>query len=157
MFRIEPRGEGAGPRNPDTPLSPRERSVGRMTTTPTPASVTWFELGATDLEGTKRFYGELFGWTFAPDPDADGYTVITAGPDGLTNGGIAELGSDRPVHATVGIQVADVAASCARAEELGAKTVAGPMGDPATTVTFAYVQDPEGRFIELWCPPPAAA
>ena len=36
---------------------------------PAPATntVTWFEIGAPDVDAAKVFYGPLFGWSFAPD------------------------------------------------------------------------------------------
>lgn len=30
---------------------------------PTPNTITWREILTPDVEGTRRFYGELFGWT----------------------------------------------------------------------------------------------
>ena len=30
-------------------------------------AVTWFEIGTPDPEGARRFYGDLFGWTFTPE------------------------------------------------------------------------------------------
>ena len=34
---------------------------------PAPAanSVSWFEIGAPDVDAAKAFYGPLFGWSFA--------------------------------------------------------------------------------------------
>ncbi len=42
---------------------------------PAANSVSWFEIGAPDVDAAKAFYGPLFGWSFAPD---GGYTLITA-------------------------------------------------------------------------------
>ena len=30
-------------------------------------TVSWFEIGAPDVEAAKAFYGPLFGWSFAAD------------------------------------------------------------------------------------------
>ena len=33
-----------------------------------PGTFCWIELGTTDSEAAKKFYTELFGWTFADNP-----------------------------------------------------------------------------------------
>ncbi|UCF40629.1 MAG: VOC family protein [Gemmatimonadota bacterium] len=53
----------------------------------------WYDLLAHDVEGAKRFYGELFGWQFTTDPEGDSlYTVILR--DGRPVAGIAHV--ERP-------------------------------------------------------------
>ena len=34
---------------------------------PAANSVSWFEIGAPDVDAAKAFYGPLFGWSFEPD------------------------------------------------------------------------------------------
>lgn len=34
---------------------------------PAAGSVSWFEIGAPDVDAAMAFYGPLFGWSFAPD------------------------------------------------------------------------------------------
>ena len=47
---------------------------------PAANTVSWFEIGAPDVNAAQAFYGPLFGWSFAPD---GAYTLITApGADG---------------------------------------------------------------------------
>ena len=53
----------------------------------------WHDLSTKDLEGSKRFYGEIFNWTF--DASANGpYTHIKAGDEMI--GGIRQMGADEP-------------------------------------------------------------
>jgi predicted enzyme related to lactoylglutathione lyase len=33
-------------------------------------TVAWFEVATDAPDAAQQFYGELFGWTFAPDPGA---------------------------------------------------------------------------------------
>ena len=44
-----------------------------------PGTPCWVDLGTTDLEGAKSFYGDLFGWSaqVAEDPAAGGYTMFS--------------------------------------------------------------------------------
>ena len=52
----------------------------RMQETPTyvPGTFCWVELGTTDGEAAKKFYTELFGWTFTDSPVGPGmvYTML---------------------------------------------------------------------------------
>ena len=117
---------------------------------PATNTVTWFEIGAPDVEAAKAFYGTLFGWSFAAD---DGYTLITApGADG-PSGGIFNTGGNIPPYAVFVVQVADVAATCAKTEELGGKVVVTPMavGDG---MVVAYLTDPNGSLFALFSPKP---
>ena len=46
-----------------------------------PGSFCWPELGTTDQNGAKKFYGSLFGWTFNDSPMGPGeiYTIFQLG------------------------------------------------------------------------------
>jgi uncharacterized protein len=121
--------------------------------TPLAGAVTWFEVGTPDPEGARRFYGELFGWTF----DLQGpYSIIRTGTDHPLPGGIQDTrvtpAGTPPTYAVPCVQVDDVAATCAKVEALGGKVLV-----PATTVptglVYAHVVDPTGGHIGVWTPP----
>ncbi len=50
--------------------------------------MSWWEIPVPDLDDAKRFYGEVFGWTF--DPFGEDYFAVI-GPDGNMLGGISWL------------------------------------------------------------------
>lgn len=119
---------------------------------PAPAynAVTWFEIGTPDVAAAKSFYGQLFGWSFAADGP---YTLITAPGAAGPGGGIFNTGGNVPPYAVFVVQVADVAATAARTEELGGKVVVAPMQlDDGMAV--AYVADPNGSMFALFSPKP---
>jgi uncharacterized protein len=119
---------------------------------PAPAdnTVSWFEIGAPDVDAAKAFYGPLFGWSFAPDGP---YTLITApGADG-PSGGIFNTGGTIPPYAVFVVRVTDVAATAARAEELGGKVVVAP-NKLADGTAVAYLADPGGSLFALFSPAP---
>ena len=93
---------------------------------PAPAdnTVAWFEIVTPDVAAAKAFYGQLFGWTFAPD---GAYTLITAAGAAGPSGGIFDTGGNNPPYAVFVVRVADVAATAAQAEGLGGKIVVAPM------------------------------
>ena len=43
-----------------------------------PGTFCWIDLGTTDQDGAKKFYGELFGWSFNDHPVDDNsvYTML---------------------------------------------------------------------------------
>ena len=53
----------------------------------TPGTFCWFELGTTDQEGAKAFYGQLLGWDAEDSPMGEGqfYTMYKL-PAGSTAG-----------------------------------------------------------------------
>ena len=121
---------------------------------PAPAdnTVSWFEIGAPDVAAAKTFYGQLFGWTFAPD---GAYTLITAtGADG-PSGGIFDTGGNTPPYAVFVVRVADVAATTTRTKELGGTVVAGPI-TMEDGMVVAYLTDPNGSMFALFSPRPEA-
>jgi len=119
---------------------------------PAPATntVAWFEIGAPDVDAAKAFYGPLFGWSFAPD---GAYTLITAPGATGPSGGIFNTGGNIPPYAVFVVQVADVAATTAQAEDLGGKVVAAPMALEDGMVV-AYLTDPNGSMFALFSPKP---
>jgi len=118
---------------------------------PATNTVAWFEIGAPDVEAVKAFYGPLFGWSFAPDGT---YTLITAAGAGGPSGGIFNTGGSIPPYAVFVVQVADVAATAARGEELGGKVVVAP-NKLEDGMVVAYLTDPNGSMFALFSPAPA--
>ena len=113
-------------------------------------TVSWFEIGAPDVEAAKAFYGPLFGWSFAPDGT---YTMITAPGADRPSGGIFSTGGNIPPYAVFVVQVADVAAAAARTGELGGRVVVAPMTLEDGRV-IAYLTDPDGAMFALFSPRP---
>lgn len=105
--------------------------------------VVHFEIRASDPDAARRFYGELFGWTF-PDGGLPGYTYVDTGVPEAIPGGIGPTqGGDPLVTFFVGVD--DVAAALQGAERLGGRVV-----QPATEVpgvTFGLFADPGGRVV----------
>lgn len=123
------------------------------TMSPLAGAVTWFEVGTPDPEGTRQFYGQLFGWTF----DVQGpYSIVQTGAGHTLMGGIQDTGSTPPgtppTYAVPCVQVADVAETCRRVEELGGKVIV-PATSVPTGLVYAHVADPTGGHVGIWTPP----
>lgn len=116
---------------------PEEKSRGRFV---------WFDVMTTDLEGAKRFYGELLGWGTSVWEGPEPYTMWTRGETPL--GGVVKLpgeavaGGSGP-HWLAYVTVPDADAAAARARELGAKILVAPEDIPGVG-RFTVFQDPQG-------------
>jgi predicted enzyme related to lactoylglutathione lyase len=110
--------------------------------------VVHFEIGCRDLERTKSFFSELFGWSITEAGPA-AMIDTQAGSPGI-NGHISALGHEPHQYTIFYVQVADIPAALAKAESLGGKTLVPPVKIP--TGTFAWFADPGGNTIGLWAP-----
>ena len=120
-----------------------------------PNTVAWFQIGTEDPAAAQEFYGGLFGWSFTPDPKSGpGYDLISYAGAGQPAGGIMHTAGDAENHATFVVVVEDVAAVCARAEQLGGKVVHPPITAPNGLV-FADLHDRSGNRFGIFSPPKA--
>jgi predicted enzyme related to lactoylglutathione lyase len=103
------------------------------------APVDWFEVLGADAARSQRFYAELFGW----EVPEGAYGQVVAG----IGGGIGAGGEAR--WATVYAAVADVEATLAKAESLGATRVYGPNPVDDHTETGAF-RDPAGNVFGVY-------
>ena len=108
-----------------------------------------FEIRAKDAKVMRAFYREMFNWDIEEN---DFYAPIPAGvggPEKGVGGGIAPNAASPGI--SIFIQVRDLQASLAKAEQLGGKKTAGPFDVPQgpTMTTIAQIADPEGNLIAL--------
>src|SRR5215213_3568862 len=92
--------------------------------------VVHFEVIGKDGERLQRYYGELFGWEIDANNPMKYGTVQREGntnPDGAgIGGGVGSGPEGYEGHVTFYVEVPDVEASLAKAEELGGTRVMGP-------------------------------
>jgi predicted enzyme related to lactoylglutathione lyase len=100
----------------------------------------WHDLMAADVEGAKKFYGELFGWKFKGDKKDD-YVHINAGDVGI--GGIMKNPSPVPPHWIGYINVEDVDKTVADIQKYGGKVLM-PKTNVPEVGEFAYTADALG-------------
>ncbi|MCA9563272.1 MAG: VOC family protein [Myxococcales bacterium] len=86
----------------------------------TPGMVGWNELMVEDVQAAKGFYGELLGWEFA-DSTMPGMEYTLIGTETVHKGGIMQRPETVPANCWIlYFTVEDIAASTAKAKELGA-------------------------------------
>jgi uncharacterized protein len=110
-----------------------------------PNPVVHFEISGKDGKKTQAFYASLFGWEVDANNPMD-YGMVSAQDGQGIGGGIAPAMGDPGV--TIYVDVADLDATLAKAEELGGKTVMPPSDVPGGP-KLAQFSDPDGNLIGL--------
>lgn len=106
----------------------------------------WFDLATVDIATQKKFYGDVFGWTYQPISQSDAqYTIIKNGEHNIA--GMFQI--KPPADAKAGalwiglMSVADPAKAVAMAKKAGG-SVRMPVTSLAQRGTYALLRDPEG-------------
>lgn len=108
----------------------------------------WHDLSTKDVDGAKRFYGEVFNWTFDESKN-EPYSHITAGDEMI--GGVRKMDANeqQPPSWLGYVGVDDVAATVANITAAGGKVYV-----PTTVMegagTFAVTADPSGAVFAAW-------
>ena len=104
------------------------------------------EIRSKDPDATRKFFGDLLGWTYPSEGAVPGYTFVDTGmPDALYTAISPLQGGSDLVTFFVGVE--DIAAAAARATELGGRVVQEPVSVPG--VSFALIADPLGHVVGL--------
>jgi predicted enzyme related to lactoylglutathione lyase len=112
----------------------------------------WVDLMTSDVERSRAFYGELFGWTSeAPNEQFGGYFNFEK--DGVrVAGGMPEM-AEAPVSNVWSVYLAtDDARKTVDAAAANGGQVVAPAMDVADLGTMAVVSDPGGAVIGMWQP-----
>lgn len=122
-----------------------------------PGAMVWGEAMVSDYQGGIDFYGKVFGYTFT---DMGGgpemiYSIMELNGEAVAGiGDLAMMPAGTPSHWRVYFGVADIAASCAQARELGGSVVDEPWETPFGTM--ATLTGPGGEVFVVNQAPPEA-
>lgn len=112
----------------------------------------WIDLWTSDVEGSRAFYGELFGWVAEqPSEEFGGYFMFTH--NGVpTAGGMGDMGEAKANDTwKVYLTSPDATKTVAAAEAEGGQTV-GPAMPVADLGVQAVLLDPTGATVGVWEP-----
>ena len=109
----------------------------------------WLDLGTTDVDGARAFYGDLLGWTFVAAGGDEPY--LLARLEGLDVAGLHRHGVEEGIEWGSYVAVYDVEEMVQRVGELGGVVVRGPMEMPGVA-RIAVLRDPTGATLTLWQP-----
>jgi uncharacterized protein len=115
-----------------------------------PGVPNWVDLGSPDLDASRRFYAQLFGWTpnISPDPSFGGYTTFSKDDKSVAGAGALANEGQVPAWSTY-LATDNADAVAARVEENGGGTVAAPM-DVGQEGRMAVFTDPAGAVFSVW-------
>jgi uncharacterized protein len=119
-----------------------------------PGTFCWIELGTSDNEAAKKFYTELFGWTFTDNPMGPDMVYTMLKKEGQDVAGLYKLMPEMsaqgiPPHWLSYVSVSSADESAAKAKEAGGTLMKEPF-DVVTYGRMAVVQDPTGAVFALW-------
>jgi predicted enzyme related to lactoylglutathione lyase len=114
-----------------------------------PGLLSWNELATRDPDGSAGFYSELFGWTVEPIEGMEMPYLVVKNQDGRSNGGIRSAAEQEPTYWLVYFGTDDLDGALAKADELGASKLMGPM-EIGGGNRIAALQDPEGAVFALY-------
>jgi predicted enzyme related to lactoylglutathione lyase len=117
-----------------------------------PGSFCWIELMAADQAAAKKFYTQLFGWTFEDfpmGPDAS-YTMLKL--NGKNVGALYQREKKQenvPAHWNCYVAVSNADEAAKKVAALGGKTILPPF-DVFEAGRMTVLQDPAGAVLSLW-------
>jgi predicted enzyme related to lactoylglutathione lyase len=115
-----------------------------------PNSLCWNELCTRDVEGSKKFYAKVLGWTYEAMPMGDfDYEVVKVGerPNGGIMPMVGEMWEGIPPHWMVYFAVADTDAIARKCEQTGGKIMVPPQD--MSVGRFAVLADPQGAVFSV--------
>ena len=104
------------------------------------------EIRSADPDATRQFFADLFGWKVASEGAFPGYTFIDTGSDGAPYVAISPRQSAED-EVLFFVAVDDVAATPARAEQLGGRIVQPAQQVPGTS--FGVFADAQGHKVGI--------
>ncbi|WNI15942.1 VOC family protein [Actinacidiphila sp. ITFR-21] len=111
----------------------------------------WADVALPDPDAGKRFYGELFGWTFQDQGEEFGHYAMAL-RDGRNAAALAgKMNASTPTAWSVYLASSDIGKTAVRIREAGGQIVFGPdaVGDSGAMMG---VIDPGGSYLGVWQP-----
>jgi predicted enzyme related to lactoylglutathione lyase len=128
----------------------------RMQETPkyAPGTFCWVELGTTNGEAAKKFYTELFGWSFVDSPMGPGQVYTMLKLDGKDVGALYEMPPEMtaqsiPPYWLSYASTTNADETAAKAKSLGATLMKEPF-DVFDVGRMAVIEDPTGAVFAIW-------
>ena len=116
-----------------------------------------FEIVGKDGPKLREYYGQLFGWEFGDPIGPTNYAVTprvgnTNAEGAGIGGGVGTGPEGYEGHVTFYVEVPDVEATLAQAEQLGGQRMMGPDEVPGVGITIGLFSDIEGRVVGVVSP-----
>jgi predicted enzyme related to lactoylglutathione lyase len=121
-----------------------------------PGTFCWVELATSDGETAKKFYTELFDWSFVDNPIGPDMVYTMLKKDGKDAGALYQMPKEMasqgiPPNWLSYVSVTSADESAAKAKELGGTLLKEPF-DVSDVGRMAVIQDPTGAVFAVWQP-----
>lgn len=115
-----------------------------------PGTPNWVDLGSPNLEASRAFYSDLFGWTaeVSPDPQFGGYTTFSKDGKAVAGAGALSNNNQIPSWSTY-VSTDDADLTAAKVRDNGGTVVVAPM-DLGQEGRMAVFIDPDGAPFSVW-------
>ena len=107
-----------------------------------------FDIPSDDMDWARRFYRELFGWTFDDVQGFADFAMTRAGAGDVT-GGLGKRGVTAPEGLRIYVNVDSIDEAIARLPDLGGSVVVEKTEVPGQG-WYAAINDSEGTEIGIW-------
>lgn len=112
--------------------------------------LTHMEIPADDVDRAKRFYGELFGWSFQTAPGFETYHMfVTPAGEEAMGGAIGKRGEMAPERMRTYVNVDSIESLVSKVAGLGGRVTEEKREVPGMG-WFAVLEDSEGNEIAIW-------
>jgi predicted enzyme related to lactoylglutathione lyase len=118
----------------------------------THGSFSWAELATTNSDSAKKFYGDLFGWTYDEIPMGPDAVYTMCNLNGAEASALFKMGANMqgvPAHWQAYVAVDDVDARTAKVSQNGGSVIMGPF-DVMDAGRMSIIKDPSGGTLALW-------
>jgi uncharacterized protein len=114
-----------------------------------PGTISWVDIGTSDVDAGAAFYSALFGWQIDAGPEEfGGYRMCMY--QGVPVAGMGpQMNTEAPPWWTVYVAVTDADATAARVSAAGGQVLAGPMDIPEAG-RMAVFCDTAGAVFSVW-------
>ena len=116
----------------------------------TPGEFCWVDLATPDVDGAKKFYGDLLGLRAESAPgdpeETGGYGFFTKDGKMICGFGPTQQEGQPPAWSSY-VKVEDADATAEKVKEAGGQVHAGPFDLPNDSGRMAVLQDPTGAFV----------
>jgi uncharacterized protein len=115
-----------------------------------PGTPSWVDLASPDVDASRRFYGDLFGWEawIAPQPEAGGYTIFLKNGKQVAGLGGIFMEGQPPAWSTY-VSTDDADSTAQKVRDAGGQVIVEPF-DVMDQGRMAVFQDPTGAYISIW-------
>lgn len=109
----------------------------------------WESLTTSDVEGAKKFYNAVYGWTTEPFGDPAAGVLTFMRPDGNMLASVSQAPEGVPTFWLTHVVVQDLEAANQRVEQAGGKVIERRIDIP-TVGAMSILQDPQGAMISAF-------